>query len=137
MIDYVEKVPTPEEFNFLYESVGWGRIDKNIIDIALTNSLYSLCVYNHDKIIGYGRIIGDKSMFVHIQDIMVIPEFQNQKIGTEIVNKIIDRIKDYKVVNPNLRAYIGPSKGVENFYKRFGFITRKDAGLGEGMILDI
>ena len=35
MIDYVEKVPTPEEFNFLYESVGWGRIDKNIIDIAI------------------------------------------------------------------------------------------------------
>ena len=104
MIDYVEKIPTPEEFNFLYESVGWGRIDKNIIDIALTNTLYSLCAYNKDKIIGYGRIIGDKSMFVHIQDIMVIPEFQNQKIGTEIINKIIDRIKDYKVVNPNLRA---------------------------------
>ena len=71
MIDYIEKLPTPEEFNFLYESVGWGRIDKNIIDTALKNTLYSICVYDHDKIIGYGRII-DKGMGCYISKERVV-----------------------------------------------------------------
>ena len=137
MISYIEKLPTPEEFNLLYEAVGWGTIDTNIIDTALKNTVYSICVYDDSKIIGYGRIIGDKTMFLYIQDIMVLPRYQNQKTGTNIMNKIITKIKELKTINPSLRTYIGPSKGVEEFYRKFGFITRKEADLGEGMILKI
>lgn len=31
--------------------------------------------------------------------------------------------------------YLGASSGKEEFYKKFGFVTRKEAGLGSGMIL--
>ena len=40
-----------------------------------------------------------------------------------------------KIQNSDLRVYLGVSKGKEDFYKRFGFITRKEYGVGEGMIL--
>ena len=36
--------------------------------------------------------------------------------------------------NSNIRTYLGASKGKEEFYKKIGFKTRKDADLGEGMI---
>ena len=42
---------------------------------------------------------------------------------------------NWKKINPNIRAYLGASKGKENFYKKFEFITGKEANLGEGMIL--
>jgi len=67
---------------------------------------------------------------------MVIPEYQSQKIGTEIMNKIIQKINEYKNINPDIRVYLGASKNKEGFYKKFGFITRKEADIGEGMVLD-
>lgn len=72
---------------------------------------------------------------MYIHDIMVLPEYQNKKIGTMIMNKLLDKIKELQKENPDMIVYLGASKGKEDFYKKFGFISRKDAGLGEGMIL--
>ena len=91
-IKYIERTPTSIEFNMLTKSVGWGIRENNIVEEALNNTLYSLCVYDNDKLIGYGRIIGDKTIFLYIQDIMVIPEYQSQKIGTGIMNKLIEKV---------------------------------------------
>ena len=135
MIRYIEHIPSAEEFNYLTNSVGWGTREKNVIKEALSNTLYSLCVYDNNKLIGYGRIIGDKTIFLYIQDIMVIPEYQNKHIGTGIMEKLLTKINEYKKINPNIRTYLGASKGKESFYKKFGFISRPNDELGSGMIL--
>ena len=134
-INYIERIPTAAEFNMLTELVGWGTRKNNIVEEALKSTLYSLCVYNDDKLIGYGRIIGDKTIFLYIQDIMVIPEYQGQKIGTEIMNKVIEKVNEYKKINPDIRTYLGASKGKESFYEKFGFVSRPNEELGAGMIL--
>lgn len=134
-IEYIEKTPTATEFNMLTESVGWGTRGNNIIEEALKNTLYSLCVYDGDNLIGYGRIIGDKTIFLYIQDIMVIPEYQGKKIGTGIMNKLLEQIDEYKKVNPDIRTYLGASKRKESFYEKFGFVSRPNEELGAGMIL--
>ena len=136
-IKYEEKIPTPDEYNYIADSVGWGTTENQIIEIALNNSLYSICAYDGDKMIGYGRIIGDKTMFLYIQDIMVLPEYQLQKVGSYIMEKILNKVNELKKLNPNIRTYVGPSKGIEGFYKKFGFISREEAELGKGMILKI
>ena len=134
-INYVEKTPTPDDFNMLTESVGWGKRENNIVKEALRNTLYSLCVYDENRLIGYGRIIGDKTIFLYIQDIMVIPKYQGKQIGTEIMYKLLEQVDRYKKVNPNIRTYLGASKGKESFYEKFGFISRPNDKLGAGMIL--
>ena len=134
-IKYIEHTPSSDEFNYLTNSVGWGIRKNNIIEEALKNTLYSLCVYDNDKLIGYGRIIGDKTMFLYIQDIMVIPEYQNKHIGTAIMNNLLKQIKNYKKINPNIRTYLGATKGKEAFYEKFGFVSRPNEELGAGMIL--
>lgn len=134
-ITYKEYTPTPEEFNNLTEAVDWGTRENKIIEEALKHTLYSLCVYDENKLIGYGRIIGDKTIFLYIQDIMVIPEYQGKKIGTDIMNKLIEKINEYKKVNPEIRTYLGATKGKESFYEKFGFISRPNEELGAGMIL--
>ena len=135
MIKIVENKITAHDFNYLTEKVGWGIRDINIVEEALKNTLYSVTIYDDNKIIGYGRLIGDKTIFLYIQDVMVIPEYQNKKIGTKIMNLLIDKVNEYKKINPNIITYLGASKGKEKFYEKFGFKTRSSVDLGEGMIL--
>lgn len=134
-IKYINKLPTADEFNYLTEAVDWGRRNNLIVEEALSNTLYSLCVYDEDRLIGYGRIIGDKTIFLYIHDVMVIPEYQGKQIGTCIMKELLKQIDEYKKVNPNIRTYLGASKGKEAFYEKFGFISRPNEELGAGMIL--
>ncbi len=90
MIEYKEKVPTTIEYNYLTNAVGWGTREDDIVEIALSNSIYSICAYENDKIIGY------KTIFLYIQDIMVIPEYQNKEVGTNIMKNILEKINELK-----------------------------------------
>lgn len=51
------------------------------------------------------------------------------------MNKLIEKINEYKKLNPEIRTYLGASKGKESFYEKFGFISRPNEDLGAGMIL--
>ncbi len=135
MIKIDENKISIDNFNYLTDKVGWGTRDANIVEEALNNTLFSVSIYDDNKIIGYGRIIGDKTIFLYIQDIMVIPEYQKQKVGTKIMNTLLAKVDEYKKVNPNIRTYLGASKEKEKFYEKFGFKTRSSADLGEGMVL--
>ena len=88
MIRIKENNKNVDEFNLLYDSVGWGAYDNKIAQKALDNTFYSISVYDEDKIIGYGRLIGDTICFVYIQDIIVKPEYQGNNIGTLIMDKL-------------------------------------------------
>ena len=136
MISIKENVNSVEEFNYLYDAVEWESYDEKVSEKALKNTLYSVSVYDDDKIIGYGRIIGDGICFLYIHDVMVTPEYQNKKIGSQIMNKLLEKVNQIKLENPYVRVYLGATKGKEKFYEAFGFITREDANLGSGMILD-
>ena len=136
MINIKENIKNVEEFNLLYDDVGWGAYDDNITQKALDNTFYSVSAYDDNKIVGYGRIIGDTICFLYIQDIIVKPEYQGNKIGTMIMNKLLEKINEIKQENPDLRVYLGASKNREEFYEKFGFIKRIDADLGYGLILN-
>lgn len=71
---------------------------------------------------------------MYIHDIIVVTEYQSKKIGTMIMNKLLEKISELKKENPSIRIYLGASKNRENFYEKFGFIKRIDADLGYGMI---
>jgi len=135
MIYIKENINNVDEFNMLYDLVGWGAYSKEISQKALDNTFYSISVYQDDKIIGFGRLIGDSICFLYVQDIMVRPEHQRNKIGTLIMNTLLTKINEIRKENPDLKVYLGASKDKEEFYEQFGFIKRIDAGLGYGMIL--
>lgn len=135
MLEIKENYNNVDNFNDLYDAVGWGAYDKDISKKALENTFYSVSIYDDKKIVGFGRLIGDTICFIYIQDIMVRPEYQNKKIGTMIMNNLLEKINELKNKNPDIRVYVGACKEKEKFYERFGFINRLDAGLGHGMIL--
>lgn len=98
MIKICDSKILAKDFNYLTDKVGWYTRDAKIVEEALNNTLYSVSIYDDDNIIGYGRIIGDKTIFLYIQDIMVIPEYQGQKVGTKIMNTLLTKVDEYKKI---------------------------------------
>lgn len=135
MIKIKENNKDVNEFNYLYEEVGWGSYSYECSKKALDNTLYSISIYDEDKVIGFGRLIGDGICFIYIHDVMVVPSFQSQGIGSMIMNKLLEKVKEIKEENPSVRTYLGASAGKEGFYEKFGFVKREEVGLGSGMIL--
>lgn len=135
MLVVKENIDDVQEYNYLYDSVGWGAYDESITRQILKRNIYSVSIYDDNKIIGYGRIIGDGLVFIYIQDVMVVPDYQSKKVGTKIMNKLLKKVEEIKKINPNVRVYLGASLNKEKFYEKFGFVTRQEYGLGAGMIL--
>lgn len=130
----LENIDNVEEYNYLFDIVGWGSYPKEISKKALSNNIYSVSIYDNESIIGYGRLIGDGIIFLYIHDVMVKPEYQGQGIGKTIMQKLLSKVEELRKENPDLLLYLGASKGKEDFYRKCGFITREEAGLGAGMI---
>lgn len=116
----VARVPTAEEYLFLHDMVGWWPVNKDMVTKGLKNSLYSICLLHKEKIIGYGRIIGDGGLYFYIHDVIVLPSYQRRKFGTRIMTALMSYVKTHAQKG----AYIGlfASKGNEDFYAKFGFV---------------
>jgi len=121
-----------EIFNTLREDREFKKYKKEDIEMALTNTLFSVLIYMKDQPIGMGRIVGDDRISFFIKDVVVTKEYRNNGFGKKIVEYLLAYI-DEKGCDG---AYIGlmstPNK--ESFYEKFGFIKRPAKGLGNGMV---
>ncbi len=109
MLEFKENIKNVKEFQYLYNEVGWGAYDEKISEISLSNTFYSISVYDGNNIAGFGRIIGDEICFLYIQDIMVLPKYQSNGIGTMIIEKLLLKIEEVKKNNSSVRVYVGAS----------------------------
>lgn len=114
-----ERKPLVEEYIKLRRSIGWKVLQHDKIEEGLNNSIYCVCIEDQGNIIGFGRIVGDSATVFYIQDIMVVPSYQKQKIGTLIMNKIMSYI-DEKCIEGAIIGLIAISE-LDRFYKKFGF----------------
>ncbi len=118
----VERSPTIEEYLILRKSVGWEEIDIEGVEIALQNSLFSVCILYKDKVIGCGRVVGDGGIYFYVQDVIVLPEFQRKGIG----KLIMDSLMNYLNSNAPGNAFIGlmAARETSSFYEQYGFTIR-------------
>jgi ribosomal protein S18 acetylase RimI-like enzyme len=129
----VDRLPTAKEYNWLRQLVGWRTYQEELIEKALPNSLYGVCAYQGEKLVGMARIIGDRGMVYYIQDVIVIPECQRQGIGTQLMDAIMAYIR----AHASHHSIIGlmSAVGKEAFYEKYGFTTRPTEKLGAGMTI--
>ena len=126
--------PTNVEFNKLFSSVGWGVRDNKKIDANRVSSVFSVSIYDNDKIIGMARVVGDGAYYT-IYDVITLKEYQGQGIGTTLMQEIISWYKS--IEDDDTYLYLGASEGKESFYEKFGFKSRPYKGIGAGMKYDI
>ncbi len=128
-----EKLPSLAQYNQLRQAVGWGIYEEPVIEQSLPNSLYCLCAYCNEQVIGMARVIGDGGMVYYIQDVIVLPEYQRQGIGTQLM----DRIMGYIEAHASHNSIVGlmAAVGKESFYEKYGFTKRPNDHLGCGMTI--
>ncbi|MGD9212237.1 MAG: GNAT family N-acetyltransferase [Desulfobacteraceae bacterium] len=133
MPNYIERLPTCEEYNKLRESAGWGALDASVVKRSLPKTIYSICAEHNGDLIGFGRVVGDGGLCFYIQEIIVSPDHQRKGIGTYF----LDRIMEYIGRNATKRSYIAVmvGKGLENFYSKYGFWSRPTTKMGPGMMM--
>jgi len=114
-------------------TTGWAKFEDSVVEKALENDLYSVCITDKGKLIGVGRVIGDGAMYFYIQDIIVIPEYRKKGIGRLIMASIDNYIQN----NAYNNSFIGlmAADGVKGFYTKFGFAERRDNRPGMSKII--
>ena len=123
MIKYklLENELKAEDFIRLKVSAGFRERSVELVDRALKNNLYDVVAVAEGEVIGMGRLVGDGVMYWYLQEIVVLPEYQGNGIGTAIVNKLLDYIKEHTEKGNFTSVGLTAAEGKEGFYERFGF----------------
>lgn len=134
MLIFKEDLKDVDVYLSLREQVGWVKLDRQQAQTALNNSLKIYTVYDDEMPIGMGRIVGDGAVISYIQDLIVIPEYQRSHIGSALINKLTDFVKEMTADDTTMMLCLMCAKGREAFYEKHGFIARPTSTLGPGMI---
>ena len=134
MLTFKEDIKDTQIYLGLRKKVGWIELNPVQAQRALDNSMKIITVYDDDKPIGMGRVVGDKAVISYIQDLIVIPEYQGKHIGSELIEHIIAYVKSITMEDSRMMLCLMCAKGREIFYEKHNFIARPTEALGPGMI---
>ena len=87
---------------------------------------YAVSARRCGEIAGTGMVLGDGVLHALIVDVIVMPELRGQGIGTEIMNRLIARCREARI----LQVQLFSARGKRGFYERLGFVARPDDGPG-------
>ena len=76
--------------------------------------------YSAGQLVGFGRALSDGLCQAALYDVAVVPEFQRQGIGAQIVSALLSRLSSCNVI-----LYAAPGK--EGFYQTLGLRKMKTA----------
>lgn len=103
----------------LYAAVGWTNYTQNpdMLEKALEKSLYVLAAYNGKDVVGLLRAVGDGASIMFVQDILILPAYQRQGIGRQLVQEFL---AEYRTVY-QIHLLTDQSEKTEHFYTALGF----------------
>ena len=82
-----------QEIIDLYQSVGWTNYTScsEMLEEAYKNSLCILGAFEKEKLVGVVRVVGDGISIVFVQDILVLPEYQRQGVGSALMRAVLEK----------------------------------------------
>lgn len=134
MIILKENTITVQDYLLIRSKVGWRELLEVQAEKALENSLYVIGAYDGTQLVGMGRIVGDGAVICYVQDLIVIPTFQQAGVGSIILDALVQYVESLRIKESQMMLCLMCAKGRETFYERHGFIARPTKELGPGMI---
>lgn len=112
-----------KELHELFYAVGWsdGNITPSMLENfnkSFINSTLVFSAWVDGKLVGCVRVLSDKMFRSIIYDLAVLPTFQNNGIGKELVRRCIDAF-------PN-SEWLVQTETASGFYKKIGFSENQD-----------
>ena len=125
---YEENIlPSDQALARLYNDAGWFAYTDDLpaLKNALQGSLYLLCVYEENELVGLLRAVGDGVSILYIQDILVLSSYRRQGIGSALM---AHTLKKYASVRQKVLS-TDDTPAVRAFYKALGFVPYQETGL--------
>ena len=110
-----------EDVLHLYQAVGWTNYthQPEMLEQALSHSLVIYLALDGDAVVGLIRLVGDGSSSVFVQDLIVLPIYQRQGIGSALMKEALEDYKDaYQV-----QLVTDQTERTLRFYRSMGFET--------------
>lgn len=105
----------------LYQAVGWTNYTHQLqmLEQALSHSLATYLARDGEKIVGLVRLVGDGFSSVFVQDLIVLPSYQRQGIGSALMKEALGDFKDaYQI-----QLATEQTEKTLAFYRSLGFET--------------
>ena len=108
-----------EDVLHLYQAVGWTNYTNQpqMLEQALSHSLVIYLALDGDAVVGLVRLVGDGFSSVFVQDLIVLPSYQRQGIGSALMKQALE---DFKEAYQVQLATEQTEKNV-GFYRSMGF----------------
>ena len=110
-----------EDVLHLYQAVGWTNYthQPEMLEQALSHSLVIYLALDGDAVVGLIRLVGDGFSSVFVQDLIVLPIYQRQGIGSALMKEALEDYKDaYQV-----QLVTDQTERTLEFYRSMGFET--------------
>ena len=110
-----------EDVLHLYQAVGWTNYTNQpqMLEQSLAHSLAIYVARDGEEIVGLVRLVGDGFSSVFVQDLIVLPSYQRQGIGSSLMKQALENFKEAYQVQ---LATEQTEKNV-GFYRSMGFET--------------
>ena len=111
----------------LYQAVGWNMYtrDPKKLERAIAQSLSVLGAHDGNRLVGLIRAVGDGETILFIQDLLVLPSYQRQGIGRQLVNALVDQFPQVRQ-----RVLLTDDKPqTRTFYENIGFVQSSKVGV--------
>ena len=116
-----ERSVSIDDILHLYQAVGWTNYTNQpqMLEQALSHSLTTYLARDGEEIVGLVRLVGDGFSSVFVQDLIVLPSYQRQGIGSNLMKEALADYKDaYQV-----QLATEQTEKTLGFYRFLGFKT--------------
>lgn len=128
-LEFRDELPDREAYFRLFETTGWNaeyHVSAEDLYRAIRGSWYLTAAWCGEELAGAGRVVSDGAFHGLIVDVIVAPAYQRQGLGTQIMERLLERCRTARLLDVQLFC----AKGKAPFYRRLGFVDRPADGPG-------
>jgi len=122
-----------EDYNALRESASWPAVHPLQAREGLRGSALVVAARDEGKIVGTARVVWDGGYAALIKDVLVLPDYQGQGIGKEMMERLLAFLRGKLEPGYVIQIDLMAADGKEVFYEKLGFQSRPRATVGAGM----
>jgi ribosomal protein S18 acetylase RimI-like enzyme len=119
-----DEPPDASQLLGLFHQAPWAK-GRSVDDAKemLRHTDLTLCVWDGDRLIGFGRVLTDFIYRATIWDVIVDRAYQGQGVGTEIVRRILNHPRLERV------EHFWLCTRRPGFYEKLGFSSKEQTGM--------
>ena len=116
----VKKEINANDFIKIRKNLNWNDIPELLVHRAIKGSMINISIFDDEKCVGVGRIVGDGALKGMLTDIMVLKEYQNKGVGKLIVTSLIKELEEMVSIGNCFQLEASPTANNRDFYIKCG-----------------